>query len=98
LMYWFVGRSGPVRTMDFYRLLAPFTLAAIAGIVACLGFRRFTNVGNPVLGVVVCFSLIAAANLIVLSLTQAGRSALRDIRDSLLLLRPATSKPALQTQ
>ncbi len=98
LMYWFVGRTGPVRTMDFYKLLAPFTLAAVAGIVACLAFRRFTNIGNPVLGVVVCFSLIAAANLVVLSLTNSGRSALRDIRDSLLLLRPTTSKPALQTQ
>jgi PST family polysaccharide transporter len=98
LMYWFVGRTGPVRTMDFYRLLAPFIIAAVAGIVACLAFRRFTTVGNPILGVAVCFTLIAAANLLVLSVTRSGRSALRDIRDSLLLLRPTSSKPALQTQ
>jgi O-antigen/teichoic acid export membrane protein len=98
LMYWFVGRTGPIRTMDFYRLLAPFTLAAGAGILACMAFRRFFQVGNPVVGVAACFSLIAAANLVVLSLTSSGRAALRDIRDSLLLLRPVRPKAALEAQ
>ena len=95
LMYWFVGRTGPVRTIDFYRLLAPFTAAAAAGILACLAFRHFFQVGNPVLGVAGCFSLIAAANLIVLAMTTAGRAALLDIKNSLMLLRPGrTGIPA----
>jgi len=98
LMYWFVGRTGPVRTMDFYRLLAPFTAAAAAGILACLGFRHFFNVLNPVLGLAVCFSLIATANLLVLSLTASGRAALLDIRNSLLLLRPVRAKTALEAR
>jgi O-antigen/teichoic acid export membrane protein len=98
LMYWFVGRSGPVRTMDFYRLLAPFTAAAAAGILACMAFRHFFQVSNPVLGVAVCFSLIAGANLIVLSLTNAGRAALLDIKNSVLLLRPVRTKAALEAQ
>jgi len=98
LMYWFVGRTGPVRTMDFYRLLAPFTAASVVGILACLGFRHFFNVLNPVLGLMVCFSLIAAGNLLVLSLTTSGRAALLDIRNSLLLLRPVGSKAALEAR
>ena len=98
LMYWFVGRTGPVRTMDFYRLLAPFTLASLAGILASMVFRHFFKVGNPVLGVAVCFGLIAAANLVVLSLTPSGRAALLDIKNSLLLLRPVRPKPALEAQ
>ena len=98
LMYWFVGRSGPVRTMDFYRLLAPFTAAAAAGILACMAFRHFFQVGNPVLGVAVCFSLIAGANLIVLALTNSGRAALLDIKNSVLLLRPVRTKAALEAQ
>lgn len=98
LMYWFVGRSGPVRTMDFYRLLAPFTLASTAGILACLAFRHFFNVSSPVLGVAVCFSLVAAANLLVLSATPSGRAALWDIKNSLLLLRPVRAKAALEAQ
>jgi len=51
-----------------------------------------------VLGLLVCFSLIAAANLLVLSLTTAGRAALLDIRNSLLLLRPVGSKAALEAR
>lgn len=98
LMYWFVGRTGPVRTMDFYRLLAPFTAASTAGILACLAFRYFFQVGNPVLGLAVCFSLIAAANLIVLSLTTSGRAALLDIKNSLLLLLPVRAKAVLEAR
>lgn len=98
LMYWFVGRTGPVRTMDFYRLLAPFVAASAIGILACLGFRHFFKVGFPVLGVAVCFCLIAAANLVVLSLTSSGRAALSDIKNSLLLLRPVRGKVALEAR
>ena len=94
LMFWFVGRTGPLRTVDFYRLLAPFTLASTAGILACLVFRSFSNVGNPVFGVAVCFGLIAAANLLVLSATPSGRAAMLDIKKSLLLLRPKAALEA----
>ena len=65
-MYWFVGRTGPVRTRDFYQLLAPFVFSSVAGILACLAFRHFFNVGNPVLGLAVCGSLIAVSNLLAL--------------------------------
>lgn len=88
LLYWFVGRSGPVRTGDFYRLLAPFTLASLLGISSCILFRHFFNIGNPVLGISACAGLIVAAMLLVLSLMPSGRSALRDVRETLLLLRP----------
>ncbi|HEV7744023.1 MAG TPA: lipopolysaccharide biosynthesis protein [Pyrinomonadaceae bacterium] len=98
LMFWFVGRTGPVRTMDFYRLLAPFAAAATFGILASVAFRYFFKVGNPVLGIAVCFSLIAAANLIVLSLTTAGRAALLDIKNSVLLLRPVRAKAVLEAR
>src|SRR6185369_8038670 len=29
LLYWFVGRSGPVRTIDFYKTMAPFVAASL---------------------------------------------------------------------
>lgn len=88
LMYWFVGRSGPVRTRDFYRLLAPFACASVAGIFASLAFRHLFNVGSPVLGLAVCASLILLSNLVVLSATPSGRLALRDITNAVSLLRP----------
>jgi PST family polysaccharide transporter len=98
LMFWFIGRTGPIRTTDFYRLLAPFTLASLVGILACLSFRYFFSVGNPVLGVAACGILIATANLAVLALTPSGRATLLDIKNSLLLLRPVRPTEALEAQ
>ena len=95
LMYWFVGRKGPVRTGDFYKLLAPFILASSAGICACLAFRHFFNVGNPLVGLAVCGSLIVVTNLLVLLLIPSGRNALADVRSSVLLLRPENNDATL---
>ena len=96
LMFWFVGRCGPVRTRDFYRLLAPFAFGSVAGICASLAFRSFFNVGSPALGLAMCSCLIVISNLVVLSATPSGRSALRDITNSVSLLR--LSRPAIDTQ
>jgi PST family polysaccharide transporter len=88
LLFWFVGRKGPVRTRDFYRMLAPFTLASVVSFGACLAFRRFVVITNPVLGVAACAVLVGLTTLLVLALLPAGRKALADIKSSLTLLRP----------
>ena len=88
LLFWFVGRKGPVRMGDFYRLLAPFTGASVVSFAACLAFRRFVVIGNPVLGVVACAVVVGLTTLLVLALMPAGRKALADIKNSLTLLRP----------
>ena len=98
LMYWFVGRSGPVRTKDFYKLLAPFVLSSTVGILACMAFRYFFQFGNPLIGVAVCGCLIMVTNLLVLSLIPSGRSALVDIRNSILLLKPEDKDKTLENQ
>jgi O-antigen/teichoic acid export membrane protein len=92
LLYWFVGRSGPVRTGDFYRLLAPFTGASICSLLACIVFRRFVAVPNPVLGFVMCGIIVAITNPLFLALMPAGRKALLDIKNSMLLLLPHKPK------
>jgi PST family polysaccharide transporter len=88
LLFWFVGRKGPVRTRDFYRMLAPFTLASVVSFGACLAFRRFVVITNPVLGVAACAVLVGLTTLLVLALLPAGRKALADIKSSVTLLRP----------
>ena len=87
LLYWFVGRSGPVRMSDFYRLLAPFTIASSFSLVTCLAFRKFVFIGNPVVGCVACGIIIAITLPLALSLMPAGRRALADIKSSIVLLR-----------
>jgi PST family polysaccharide transporter len=88
LLFWFVGRTGPVRTGDFYRLLAPFTGASICSLLVCLAFRHFVVVTNPVVGFVGCGIIMAISMPVFLALMPAGRKALADIKNSMLLLLP----------
>ena len=92
LLYWFVGRSGPVRTGDFYRLLAPFTGASICSLVACIVFRKFVTVPNPVVGFLACGMIVAITTPAFLALMPPGRKALLDIKNSMLLLLPHKAK------
>lgn len=92
LLFWFVGRSGPVRTMDFYRLLAPFLAASLCALGVCLAFRRFVVITNPLVGLVSCGVIVAIATPLFLALMPAGRKALMDIKNSMMLLLPHKPK------
>lgn len=96
LLFWFVGRKGPVRTGDFYRLLAPFTGASVVSLAVCWAFRRYVVIANPVLGFVVCGVVVGLTTLFVLALLPAGRKALGDIKNSIQLLRPDKASVAWQ--
>lgn len=92
LLYWFVGRRGPVKTLDFYRLLAPFTLATLSGIAACVIFRKLFLVANPILGLLICLVIMFVVTIFVLSAMKSGRAALFDVKKSILLLRTVRSE------
>lgn len=86
LMYWFIGRKGPVSTKDFYRIVAPFSVATLVGICACFGFRHYVPVANPVLGIAICMFIMVTLSIIVLSAMRSGRAALIDVKNTVLLL------------
>jgi PST family polysaccharide transporter len=88
LLYWFVGRSGPVRTSDFYRLLAPFIGAALFSLLVCVVFRSMVYISSPFIGFVLCGIIVAITTPLALALMPAGRKALADIKRSIILLRP----------
>ena len=90
LLFWFVGRSGPVRMGDFYRLLRPFTVASATALLSCIVFRQLVTISNPVVGFAACGVIVAVVTTAILALMPAGRHALRDIKESILLLRPVT--------
>jgi len=92
LLFWFVGRTGPVRMNDFYRLLAPFTGASICSLLVCLAFRRFVPIANPIVGFVACGVIVGVSMPVFLALMPAGRKALIDIKNSMLLLLPHKPK------
>ena len=95
LMFWFVGRKGPVRTFDFYKLIAPFATASISALLACLALRKLTHVSKPLVGVVACLVTAYVVTLLVLMITPEGRAALRDLGRTLLLLIPESKRDSL---
>lgn len=88
LNLWFVGRAGPVRAMDFYRTVAPFALAALCEGLAVLAYRRAAPPSSPLLGLVVSFVIAALAAGAAMMLTRGGRTAIRDVLQSLVHLDP----------
>ena len=90
LLYWFAGRSGPVRTLDFYRVMTPIAAASALGAVAALLFRQLTNIQSPILGCIVCAAIVLSVTAFTLYFIPAGRRALGDIKSLLgLLIRRA---------
>jgi O-antigen/teichoic acid export membrane protein len=98
LLFWFVGRTGPVRTGDFYQHIAPFMLAAVTSLGACLAFRWLFRVETPLFNIVCSAAITAGTTLSVLWLIPTGRSALLDVKYSLQLLRPLGAQPAVPAQ
>jgi len=86
LLYWFVGRSGPVRTSDFYITIAPFVLASVSALLAALAFRRWSGIDGGVWTILTCGVVVAATTFLVLAILPAGRKALYDVKSSSLLL------------
>jgi len=96
LLWWFVGRRGPVRTVDFYRTIGPPTAAVITVFLTLLISRRSYAIQGPVLPLLVEAGISGCLTLIVLSAFQSCRAAIRDVASSIaLLLRRRSS---LQTQ
>jgi O-antigen/teichoic acid export membrane protein len=85
-LFWFIGRSGPVRAWDFYVTLGPTALASICALLISIGFRSYSGVSNGLIGIVSCFLITALSTLLVLVAIPSGRRALIDARDSVLLL------------
>jgi PST family polysaccharide transporter len=86
LLFWFVGRKGPVRTIDFYRTIAPFTLASLAALAVSSAFRNFAGIENPILGLVTLFAITGAVTLLCLAVLPGGRLALSDIKKTIALM------------
>jgi PST family polysaccharide transporter len=86
LLFWFVGRTGPVRTKDFYRTIAPFTLASVLALAVSLAVRSFVGIHNPIVGLIALFITTGLVTLLALGALPAGRLALSDIKKTIALI------------
>ena len=97
LLFWFVGRHGPVRTMDFYRALAPFSVVAVLSLSVCLAFRKWEPVTSPLLGITVCALIVLTITLLTLTASAEGRSILSDVKASMLILLRRNRESTLES-
>ena len=73
LLFWFVGRTGPVRTRDFYRTIAPFTLASLLALAVSYCVRSVAEFHNPIIGLITLFMTTGAVTLLCLGVLPAGQ-------------------------
>jgi PST family polysaccharide transporter len=78
-LLWFVGRTGPVRTRDFYHTMFPYVAATACSLLATFLFRKWVTVTVPLVGVAACLIIVASMTFLVLVVLPDGRNALRDL-------------------
>jgi PST family polysaccharide transporter len=86
LLFWFIGRKGPVRTRDFYYTIAPFTFASLTALGAATAVRSLTAIQNPIMGLITLFIVTGGVTLLCLVALPAGRMALIDIKSMVAVL------------
>lgn len=93
LLYWFVGRQGPIRMRDFYFTIAPFVFSSICALLAALAFRHWIDLNSGLLTFAICLVITVGTTFVTLVIIPAGRRALVDVQKSIGLLfsRPSES-------
>ncbi|PYS43717.1 MAG: lipopolysaccharide biosynthesis protein [Acidobacteria bacterium] len=87
LLFWYAGRRGPVRTKDFYRVIAPSVCASLCALAALLLCRAWlAALPNLLARLSLAFAITAVVSIVVLAALPAGRLAMRNLKDILLLL------------
>jgi O-antigen/teichoic acid export membrane protein len=86
LLFWYVGRRGPVGARDIYRAMAPSVCAAAGVLGALYLLRRLAEFEHAAAGLAACAALAAAVALLTFAVLPKGRAALQDVKGLLLLL------------
>ena len=88
LLFWYIGRKGPVRARDVARTVAPALFAAACSLIALALCRQLLEVFQQViLRLSIAFGITVAVSLIVLATLPTGRSAIRNFSGALLLIK-----------
>ena len=77
-LLWYVGRRGPVRTIDFYLSAWPAALTAVGVGGALFGFRQGTNIAHPAWNLVAAIPLAVVSALAILVILPRGREIMAD--------------------
>jgi len=86
VLFWFVGRSGPVRSIDFHRTIAPIALASLSALAVQLAWRLYVPIAVPLVGMLSCLLIALATTILVLLMIPGGRKVLLDFRPLVIVL------------
>jgi PST family polysaccharide transporter len=96
ILFWYVGRRGPVRTGDIYRTIIPAASASLCSLIVLLICRPWLE-GFQQLFPRLCisFGIMIAITLLVLAALPAGRLAISNFKEMLMLLLKRKSELAV---
>jgi len=87
VLFWFIGRRGPIRASDFYRTIAPAGVASVCSMAVLFACRTWlSSVNGLVPRLSVAFGLTVGVSLIVFAALPAGRAAMQGFKETLLLV------------
>jgi len=87
LLFWYAGRRGPVRTGDFYRTIAPTACASLCCLAALLICRPWLELfPSLIIRLSIAFAITVAVSFLVFAALPAGRLAMRNLKEMLMLL------------
>lgn len=87
ILLWYVGRKGPVRTVDFYSVAWPPFLAAMGSGAGLLALRQVTIFVHPIANLALSIPVAVASALLVIVSFGRGRAILVDVGALLKHLR-----------
>ena len=87
LLFWYVGRRGPVRTGDLYRTIVPAASASVCSLVVLLVCRQWLGGFHQLFTrLTIAFGINITVSLLVLAALPAGRLAIRNFKEMFIML------------
>jgi PST family polysaccharide transporter len=87
LLFWYVGRRGPVRQGDMYRTIAPAAAASACSLIVLFVARPWLEVFQHLsVRLLIAFAMTVAVSFLVFAALPAGRLAMRSSKEMLKLL------------
>ncbi len=87
LLFWYIGRRGPIRAGDFYRTIAPSAVASLGSLAVLFSCRPWLQtLPGLIPPLSVAFAITLVVSLLIFSALPAGRLAMRNLKDTVWLL------------
>jgi O-antigen/teichoic acid export membrane protein len=86
IIFWLAARRGPVRIGDFYKTIAPAASAALCALAIVLISRPWLQEFQLAMRIVLAFGMTTGASFAILAILPAGRAAMQNSKETLLLL------------